>query len=219
MSRANTESLVETKTAPFATREEGLRVVTQVVTARIASLSLEALNRVAMQLLEGAAIDVLSGFAGETRSRHVDTPHSVTELQGAGLGGLVNRTAARTALDAISHDDDSTDWAQSELLGAVATADRLNIARATLDNWRRAGKVVAFRRGVRNYVYPMRQFVRLGPAEGLGDVTRRFASPEDAWEWLVTPNRYTGDQPPLDRLKAGLDAEVTGAAEGALDFM
>ena len=115
-------------------------------------------------------------------------------------------------------DDASSDWASSELLGAGETAARLDVARATLDNWRRAGKAVAFRKGVRNYLYPARQFDRFGPVEGLDRVLPHFATVEDAWEWLVTPNRHTGGEPPIERLRARRADEVARAAEGALDY-
>jgi hypothetical protein len=115
-------------------------------------------------------------------------------------------------------DDEALDWAASDLYGAGDMAKILNVSRATLDNWRTANKVIAFRKGIRNYVYPARQFERFGPVEGLDQVLGYFSSPEGAWEWLVAPNRYTNNEPPLERLRAKHVNEVVRAAEGALDF-
>lgn len=140
------------------------------------------------------------------------------ELVGWGTGELVNLEQGAVGLDTVTIDDSATDWAQSELLGAGEMAARLRVSRATLDNWRTASKALAFRKGVRNYVYPARQFERFGPVEGLDRVLPHFAAAEDAWEWLVTPNRITQGDIPLDRLRAGHLAEVERAAEGALDY-
>jgi hypothetical protein len=139
-------------------------------------------------------------------------------IEGSGLGPLVSLEEGEARLDEITVDDLSTDWAATELLGAGEMAKRLDVARATLDNWRTANKVIAFRKGVRNYVYPTRQFERFGPVEGLDRVVGVFPSPEEAWEWLVTPNRYTNDEAPIDRLRARHINEVARAAEGAHDF-
>ena len=99
---------------------------------------------------------------------------------------LPAREGARR-LDQITIDEDATDWAESELVGAGGVVSRLNVARATLEQLRKASKVVALRKGLRNYVYPLRQFDRRGPIEGLDKVMPRFSSAEEAWEWLVTP--------------------------------
>ena len=140
------------------------------------------------------------------------------EIAGRGIGELLTVEQGGADLDAMTVEDGATDWAQSELLGAGEMAARLRVSRATLDNWRVASKVIAFRKGVRNYVYPVRQFERFGPVEGLDRVLAHFANAEDAWEWLVTPSRVTHGDAPLDRLRAGHLAEVERAAEGALDY-
>jgi hypothetical protein len=139
-------------------------------------------------------------------------------LIGSGLGEVLSESAAKAALDAFTVDDVSTDWARCELLGAGEVSERLNIARATLDNWRRAGRALAFSKGVRNFIFPMAQFEGDRPVPGLNRVRKHFTSDEDAWEWLVIPNRMTGNEKPLDWLLAGYRDEVTKAAEGALDY-
>lgn len=139
-------------------------------------------------------------------------------LQGHGLGPVVSAAEGRKRLDAITVDDESTDWAESELVGAGDLVQRLNISRGTLDNWRKANKIIALRKGLRNFLYPLRQFELRGPIKGLDLVASFFASPEETWEWLVAPNRMTESKPPIDKLRDGDIAMVTSAAEGAFDY-
>ena len=112
----------------------------------------------------------------------------------------------------------SSSWMESDFVGAGELAERLNISRGTLDNWRKAGKIIALRKGLRNFVYPLRQFERRRPVEGLDLVAAIFASPEEAWEWLVAPNRMTDGKPPIEVLRDGNVPAVTSAAEGAFDY-
>ncbi len=140
------------------------------------------------------------------------------KLAGGGLGKLLTKAEGAASLDAITLEADVSELAGTELLGAGDMAERLDIARTSLDNWRRAHKILAFRKGVRNYVYPVRQFERLAPIEGLDRVRAHFDDDESAWDWLVTPNRSTGDAEPLERLRKGKIDEVARAAEGVLDY-
>ncbi|WP_174503331.1 hypothetical protein [Acidiphilium sp. C61] len=139
-------------------------------------------------------------------------------LRGAGVGPLVSMAKGRRLLDAITVDDEAADWVESELVGAGVVVKRLAIARGTLDNWRKAGKVVALRKGVRNFVYPLRQFDRRRPVDGLDLVAEHFTSAEEAWEWLVVPNRMTGGKAPIDALRAGDVKNVVSAAAVAFDY-
>ena len=139
-------------------------------------------------------------------------------LQGGGVGPVVSAAEGARLLDAITIDDETADWTESELVGAGALVQRLNIARGTLDNWRKAGKVVALRKGLRNFVYPLRQFDRRRPVEGLDQVADHFVSAEETWEWLVAPNRMTDGKAPIDALHAGDVKSVVSAAAGAFDY-
>ncbi len=139
-------------------------------------------------------------------------------LQGAGIGPVVSVAKGGRLLDAITVDDKAADWVESELIGAGAVVKRLSIARGTLDNWRKAGKVVALRKGVRNFVYPLRQFDHRRPVDGLDLVAEHFTSAEEAWEWLVVPNRMTGGKAPIDALRAGDVKNVVSAAAAAFDY-
>jgi len=139
-------------------------------------------------------------------------------LQGSGVGPVVSAAEGSRLLDAITIDDESSDWAESEFVGAGTLVEQLSISRGTLDNWRKARKIIALRKGLRNFVYPLRQFDRRRPLDGLDLVVERFASAEEAWEWLVAPNRMTEDKPPIEALREGRVPAVASAAAGAFDY-
>ena len=144
----------------------------------------------------------------------VESVMAARMVKGSGLGPLVSLEEGKALLDEITVDDDSTDWAASELLSATSLAERLQIPLATLDTWRNANRAVAFRNDAGEYIYPVRQFDGSEPVEGLDRVMRFFPSTDEAWEWLVTPCRYTNDQAPIDRLRSKHIDEVVRAAEG-----
>jgi hypothetical protein len=139
-------------------------------------------------------------------------------LQGSGIGPVVSAAEGGRLLNVIAVDDEAADWVESDLVGAGELSNQLRISRGTLDNWRKANKIVALRKGLRNFVYPLRQFERRKPVDGLDVIAPLFTSPEEAWEWLVAPNRMTGGKPPIDKLRDGDVALVKSAAEGALDY-
>jgi len=139
-------------------------------------------------------------------------------LRGEGVGAVVAAARGLKALDGVTVEDEGIDWAESELLGAVELAQRLKVSRATIDNWRTGGRIVGFQKGLRNFIYPVRQFDRLRPIDGLAAVVEAFDAEEDAWEWLVTPNGLTDGQPPIDALRQGQIDPVVDAARGALDY-
>jgi len=140
-------------------------------------------------------------------------------LQGSGIGPIVSAAEGSKLLDAITVDDESADWMESDFVGAGELSERLNISRGTLDNWRKARKIIALRKGLRNFIYPLRQFERRRPVEGLDLVAPIFASPEEAWEWLVAPNPMTYGKPPIEVLRDGNVPAVASAAEGAFDYV
>jgi hypothetical protein len=154
----------------------------------------------------------------EQTSRARSRDRAGTILPGSGVGPVVSAAKGGRILDAITVDDESADWAESELVGAGELAERLSVSRGTLDNWRKAGKIIALQKGLRNFVYPLRQFDRRRPLEGLELVAERFSSAEEAWEWLVAPNRMTQGRPPIEALRAGDVSAVASAAAGAFDY-
>ncbi|MGH8432796.1 MAG: hypothetical protein ACREUF_20605, partial [Solimonas sp.] len=68
-------------------------------------------------------------------------------LKGSGFGPVVSTSEGRRLLDAITVDDGSADWVESDLVGAGGLVKRLKISRGTLDNWRKASKIIALRKG------------------------------------------------------------------------
>jgi hypothetical protein len=139
-------------------------------------------------------------------------------LQGSGVGPVVSAAEGGRLLDAITVDDEAADWVGSDLAGAGALVQRLSISRGTLDNWRKAGKIIALRKGLRNFVYPLRQFGRRGPVDGLDLVATHFTSAEETWEWLVAPNRITDGKAPIEALHEGDVRGVVSAAAAAFDY-
>lgn len=193
--------------------------LTQAIEAKVQRLDMKALVRLALDL----KVSLPEAGRRTPRNKRVAAAHTggPTEhvLVGKGIGRVLPAAEGTRRLDQITVDDDSIDWAESELAGAGEVVARLKVARGTLDNWRKANKVIALRKGLRNYVYPLRQFDRRRPIGGLERVTPMFSSPEEAWEWLVTPNRITdGNKAPIDELQAGNVDAVVSAAEGALDY-
>lgn len=147
-----------------------------------------------------------------------DTAASTLKLAGGGHGALVSEEEGARRLDAIAETAAPETWAASELLGPEAIIGRLGVSRSTLHNWRRDGRVIALRKGLRNHVYPVRQFAGKSPLAGIIEVLAVMADPDEAWEWLVTPNKYTGSEPPLALLERGQVEAVQRAADSSLDF-
>lgn len=145
-------------------------------------------------------------------------PREDRVLQGGGLGPVVSASEGARLLDQITVDVDTADWVESDLVGAGDLVERLNISRGTIDNWRKSSKIVALRKGLRNYLYPLRQFELRRPVAGLDEVAPFFASAEETWEWLVAPNRMTEGKPPIEKLRERDVAMVTSAAAGAFDY-
>jgi uncharacterized protein (DUF2384 family) len=192
--------------------------LTRAIESKVQRMDLAGLMDLAASLKVAipAAARALRGRA--PRSTTSPATRETKLLQGSGIGPVVSAAEGGRLLDAITVDDASADWVESDLVGAGELVERLNISRGTLDNWRKARKIVALRKGLRNFVYPLRQFERRRPVEGLDLVAALFTSGEEAWEWLVAPNRMTGGKPPIEALRDGDVAAVTGAAAGAFDY-
>lgn len=197
------------------TRSAALATVTDLFQEKVKTLNLPSLRRLA-NALQGPQTDP------EKLVRAVETAtsdgFSVRTLKGSGLGTLVSREAGAAAIEALVVDEHSENRADSELLGAGETAERIGVARASLDNWRRVHKVIALRKGIRNFVYPLRQFQRRRPLEGIDQVWAQFEDDDIAWDWLVAINPHTGDVAPIDWLRKGKVEDVVRAAEGAFDY-
>ena len=147
--------------------------------------------------------------------REVEKP---VTLSGDALSAALGREESLRRLH-ISEDDETPEgWVDTDTLGALETAERLGVVRTTLSNWRKSYRVISFRKGLRNFVYPERQFNGNRPVEGVSRILPLFNTSEEAWDWLITGNRYTCNLTPLERLKAGHIDEVCLAAEGRMDY-
>ncbi len=193
-------------------------VLMQAIEAEVHRLDMEALVKLAASLKVPLPEEEISAERKKPVAAAGTSDPTGQVLVGEGIGRVLPAGEGTRRVDQITIVDESTDWAESELVGAGEVVSRLSVARATLDNWRKSNKVVALRKGLRNYVYPLRQFERRAPVGGLEKVTPIFPSPEEAWEWLVTPNRMTGGKAPIDELRSGKIERVVSAAEGALDY-
>ena len=205
-------------------RHEASREVHSALDALLPSLEFEEVGRLAADLTELAGqprmlLKVLS-FARTIAEDQGGAAATATpvRLVGGGHGDLIDVEEGARQLEAVTEAAAPEMWAQSELLGPEAVIERLGVSRSTLHNWRRGGRVIALRKGLRNHVYPMRQFSGSAPLGGIAETLATMTDPEEAWGWLVTPNGYTEDEPPLALLERGQIEVVRQAAESALDF-
>jgi len=99
-----------------------------------------------------------------------------------------------------------------------ALSRKLEVARSTVHNWRRDDLVIALPKGVRNHVYPLRQFVGSKPVAGIAPVIEAIGGAEEAWKWLVTPNAHTSGKQPIELLRRGQVDAAVSASKSALDF-
>ena len=147
-----------------------------------------------------------------------DPEHPVIVLAGGGIGPIVSREEGGCLLDAITVDGESADWAESPLITAEQVVALLHISSGELSLWLEEKKVIAFKMEAGGDIFPVRQFDEGRPVAGLDLVAALFSSAEEAWEWLLAPNRITDGATPLEWLRCGDVAVVVGAAQGALDY-
>lgn len=140
------------------------------------------------------------------------------KIAGKGHGELIDEADGLARLERVAVEAPPETWAGSEVLGPEALSRKLNVARSTVHNWRRDDLVIALRKGVRNHVYPLRQFVGSKPVAGIAAVIEAIGNAEEAWEWLVTPNAHTSGSEPIELLRRGQADTVVGASKSALDF-
>jgi hypothetical protein len=139
-------------------------------------------------------------------------------IVGKGHGELIDEREGARRLELSAADTPPETWAGSEVLGPEALSRKLSVARGTVHNWRRDRLVIALRKGVRNHVYPLRQFVGGKPVAGIASVIEAIGDVEEAWEWLVTPNAHTSGEEPIELLRRGQADAVASASKSALDF-
>jgi hypothetical protein len=205
-------------------RREASREIHSALDSLLPSLKFEEVGRLAEDLSRLAArpqifLKVLSFARTMAEEREGgDQAAPMLDLVGGGHGELIDEGEGARRVDAVAEKTAPETWAKSELLGPEAMRERLGVSRSTLHNWRRDGRVIALRKGLRNHVYPVRQFMNNAPLGGVAEVLAMMTDPDEAWEWLVTPNTYTEGEPPLALLERGQAGAVRRAAESALDF-
>lgn len=205
-------------------RREASQEIHSALDSLLPRLKFEEVGRLAADLTQLAArpqffLKVLSfarTMADEQGGR--DTAAPTLKLAGGGRGALIEEEEGARRLDAVAETASPEIWAESDLLGPEAMIEHLGVSRSTLHNWRRDGRVIALRKGLRNHVYPVRQFAGKAPLAGIAEVLAVIANPDEAWEWLVTPNTYTDDEPPLALLERGQIEAVQRAADSSVDF-
>ena len=205
-------------------RREASQEIHSALDALLQRLKFEEVGRLAADLTELAArpkvfLKVLS-FARTMAAAQGDGAATVPTLKlvGSGHGALIDVEEGTRRLSAVTETAAPESWAESELLGPEAMVERLGVSRSTLHNWRRDGRVIALRKGLRNHLYPVRQFASKAPLAGIAEVLAVMADPDEAWEWLITPNTYTDGELPLALLERGQVEAVQRAADSALDF-
>lgn len=130
----------------------------------------------------------------------------------------LTREEGLARLDALTQDVPVEDWAESEVLDAIALAHRIGAPTTVIEKWLDGHQILALPRAEREDVYPLRQFEGGLPIAGLAEVRAHFECDETTWEWLIGTNRYTGGEYPIEWLRKGHIQDVVRAAEGAWDF-
>jgi hypothetical protein len=152
------------------------------------------------------------------RSRHIkgSTEQDGGVVRGSGLGQIVSLDEGRQRLAQLAKPIPLESWA-GPVRGPTEAADYLGLSRATLDNWRKAGMIIALPKGLHQHLIPMEQFFEGRPLSGLGHVLAAAdGSAMVAWHWLRTPHVDFTGAPPLLALRAGHIDEVRAAAERSL---
>lgn len=143
---------------------------------------------------------------------------TVVVSRGEGLGDYLTVEEGLARLAALSQDISIEDWAESEVLDAETLAHRLEVSVAEITKWQIEQRILTMINGDDMEVYPIRQFEGNLPIDGLAAVRVHFGCDETTWEWLIGPNRYTGDEYPIEWLRKGHIQDVVSAAGGACDY-
>lgn len=112
---------------------------------------------------------------------------------------------------------DPEPWYVEEWAGPVAgptvLENEYGIPRSTLYRWQKLNLVVAFRKGRRKFVFPLRQFVDGRPVDSLPGILGRFQDHRAAWFWLIQPCEALKGDVPIELLRSGRTAEVIEAVK------
>lgn len=103
------------------------------------------------------------------------------------------------------------EWA-GPVVGQTHLEKHFGIPRSTLHWWQRHNDVIALRKGARNHVFPLAQFIDGRPTPGIRQVLSSISNPRLAWLWLVRPSPLLNSRVPIEMLRKDLTAEVASAA-------
>jgi len=103
------------------------------------------------------------------------------------------------------------DWA-GEVAGSTYLEEKYRIPRSTLHRWQRRGEVIALRKGGRNHVFPVAQFIDGRPVPGISEVLAAIDNPKLAWLWLNRPCAELGGHTPIEMLREDMIEDVVRVA-------
>lgn len=134
--------------------------------------------------------------------------------QGAGLGQIISKEEGAQRLASFVQSRSVEEWAGKVL--SATEAQQLGIPRTTLSAWRKRGAIIGLKKDMRNFVYPLEQFVDCAPVEGLKGVLEVAPNERAAWLWMRQPHAALNGLRPIDRLREGDKDSVAKVA--ARDF-
>lgn len=130
---------------------------------------------------------------------------SVEEDSGEDLGDALGDEEAERRWHTLTIDVPVERWA-GPVLDAQGLCKRLKISPKLLDLWHKDGKVAGFSDDSGVALFPIAQFVRDAPINGLKQVFNEVGDARVAWLWLTQPVAGQEQGTPLEILKArGLD--------------
>lgn len=159
--------------------------------------------------LQSAVIEFLA--TPDTKPKAVKTSRPLEKKVGSGLGAPLSAEKSQEALLKYATAQRIEEWA-GDVAGSTEIERELGISRSTLYSWTTRSAVISLRKGRRNHVYPLAQFIDGRPIEGIEEVISAASNHRAAWQWLLQDKPSIGGAP-LDLLKAGKVGEVVRAAE------
>lgn len=159
--------------------------------------------------LHRAVIEFLA--TPDTKPKAVKTSRPLLEQVGSALGEPLSAPKSQEALLKYATAQRIEEWA-GDVAGATEIERELGISRSTLYSWTTRGAVISLRKGRRNHVYPLAQFIDGRPIEGIEEVISAASNHRAAWQWLLQDKPSIGGVP-LELLRDGKVGEVMRAAE------